>query len=75
MQDTTANLSPDYQLLDRDPSFRFDDTTTMEKVQNSSKEYKEMIETMEKFQSLTRKQKRKIIKPSFSQNIRKALKK
>lgn len=75
MQDRLINYSPDDNLNDRDPAFDFTQSSTMEQIQNSSEEYKKMLETMEKFQSLTRKQKRQIIKPSFSKQIKKSFKK
>jgi len=75
MQDRLINYSEENNLNDRDPAFDFSTPTTMEEVQNSSENYKKMLETMEKFQTLSRKQKRQIIKPSFSNQIKRSFRK
>jgi len=72
MQDRLINYSEDVNLNDRDPAFDFSDTTTVESLHKSSEDYKSMMETIN---TLSRKKRRKIIKPSFSNNVRATFKK
>lgn len=51
------------------------ESSSYDKIAESTEEYKQMMESMKKFSSLNRRTKRKIIKPSFSTKARLALRK
>lgn len=66
--------SRDIDLLDRQPETTLttsEDSISIEDVHKSKEDFKQMVESMEKFKSLPRKQRRKILKPSFSSSIKK----
>ena len=66
------------ELNDRNPDFE-----VSEKIENApelnkledGKDYKAMVEMMEKFNTLPRAQRRKVFKPTFSANVRLAFRK
>ena len=66
------------ELNDRIPNFevseKIENTLELNKLEDG-KDYKAMAEMMEKFSSLTRAQKRKIFKPTFSANVKLAFRK
>jgi len=62
------------ELSDRSPDFQYSENLEINKLEDSE-QYKAMSEMMEKFSMLSRKDKRKIFKPTFSANVRLALRK
>ena len=79
MQETNY-LSRDIDLLDRQPETTLttspaEDSISIEDVHKSKEDFNQMMETMEKFKSLSRKQRRRILKPNFSASVKKSFKK
>jgi hypothetical protein len=66
------------ELDDRNPDFeistKIENSPELNKLEDGNA-YKAMTEMMEKFQTLPRTQRRKVFKPTFSANVRLALRK
>lgn len=62
------------ELNDRSPDFQNSEIQELNKLEDSE-QYKAMYEMMEKFNTLSRRDKRKVFKPTFSANVRMALRK
>ena len=78
------HLSRDIDLGDRQPDIDYTsfssasphkESISIEDIHKSKEDFNQMIETMEKFKTFPRKQRRKIIKPSFSSTVKKSFKK
>ena len=79
MQDLNY-LSCDIDLADRLPETELTASSSaspisIEDVHNSKEDFKQMIETMEKFKTFPRRQRRKVLKPSFSDSVKKSFQK